>query len=379
VTIEVVAADSKRQREQWLRLPWRLYKDYPGWVPNLLMLQRDTINVKKNPFFDHGEAQLFLAMRDGQPVGRISAQVDRRHNEHHNERTGFFGFFESENDPAIAQALLQTAESWLKHRNLDMIRGPYNLALDEEIGLQIEGFDQPAMIQMPQSQPYYAPMFDALGYTKAMDLLAYKWQITDPPERMMKAVNQTRAAPGLTLRPINMSKLHDEVDLILDIYTDAWSETWGYVPISRRQARKLADDLKLIADPSLVIFAEIDGETAGMVVGLPNLYEAMRDFNGFIDPIKAIKLLYRLKLRGLESGRILLFGVKHKFQRRRELIGLPFVLLHELYLRAKTKRYTWCEEGWVLENNTRLNALMPYWDAYVYKRYRIYEKPLLRA
>ena len=125
------------------------------------------------------------------------------------------------------------------------------------------------------------------------------------------------------------------MDLLLEIYTDAWSETWGYVPVSRRQARKLADDLRLIADPSLVMFAEVDGETAGMVVGLPNLNEAIRDFNGFIDPIKAVKLIWRLKVRGLESGRILLFGVKRKFQRRRELIGLPFVLLHELYLRAK--------------------------------------------
>jgi hypothetical protein len=377
VTLEIVRADSKREREQWLRLPWRLYKDYPGWVPNLLMLQRDTINVKKNPFFDHGEAQLFLAMHDGRPVGRISAQVDTRHNEQHKERTGFFGFFESENDPAVAQALLSAAEAWVRERRLDVIRGPYNLALDEELGLQIEGFDQPSMIQMPQSQPYYARLLDGLGYTKAMDLLAYRWQITDPPERMMEAVNKTRAAQGLTLRPINMRKLHDEVDLLIEIYTDAWSETWGYIPVSRRQARKLADDLRLIADPSLVMFAEVDGETAGMVVGLPNLNEATRDFNGFIDPIKAIKLLWRLKIRGLESGRILLFGVKHKFQRRRELIGLPFVLLHELYLRAKEKRYTWCEEGWVLENNTRLNALMPYWDAYVYKRYRIYEKSLL--
>ena len=152
MTLEVVHADSRRLREQWLRLPWRLYKDYPGWVPNLLMLQRETINVKKNPFFDHGEAQLFLAIRGGEPVGRISAQVDTRHNEQHKERTGFFGFFESEDDPAIAAALLGAAEAWVRERNLDMIRGPYNFALDEELGMQIEGFDQPAMIQMPQTQ-----------------------------------------------------------------------------------------------------------------------------------------------------------------------------------------------------------------------------------
>ena len=376
MTVEVIRAESKRDRERWLRLPWRLYKDFPGWVPNLLILQRDTINTKKNPFFDHGEAQLFLALRDGVPVGRISAQVDSRHNRQHDERTAFFGFFESEDDAATAHALLNAAEGWGRTRGMDRILGPYNLALDEEIGLQIEGFDQPAMIQMPQTQPYYPALLDAAGYTKAMDLNAYRWEITEPPERMMKAVIQTRGAPGLTLRKINMRRLHQEVDLLLEIYTDAWSDSWGYVPVSVRQARKLADDLRLIADPSLVFFAEVNGETAGMVVGLPNLYEATRDFNGFIDPIKAAKLVYRLKLRGTESGRILLFGVKKKFQRRRELIGLPFVLLHELYLHARKKRYTWCEESWVLENNARLNALMPMWDAYVYKRYRIYEKAL---
>jgi hypothetical protein len=376
LTLEVVRADSKRERERWLRLPWALYEDYPGWVPNLLMLQRDTINVKKNPFFDHGEAQLFLALRDGRPVGRISAQIDERHNRHHNERTGFFGFFESIDDTATAQALLSAAEDWVREHDMDIIRGPYNLALDEEVGMQIEGFDQPAMIQMPQTQPYYPALLEGAGYTKAMDLNAFRWQITDPPARMMTAVDRTRKAPGLTLRTVNMRRLHEEVDLLLEIYTDAWDDSWGYVPVSQRKARKLADDLRLIADPALVIFAEVDGETAGMVVGLPNLYEATRDFNGFLDPVKALKLLWRLKLRGTESGRILLFGVKKKFQRRRELYGLPFVLLHELYLRATKKRYTWCEESWILETNARLNALMPNWDAYVYKRYRIYEKTL---
>ena len=186
----------------------------------------------------------------------------------------------------------------MRERDLEVIRGPYNLALDEELGMQIEGFDQPAMIQMPQTQPYYPAMLDGLGYTKAMDLLAYRWDMGDLPERMMEAVEKTRATPRLVLRPINMGKLHQEVDLLLDIYTDAWSETWGYVPVSRRQARKLADDLRLIADPSLVMFAEVDGETAGMVVGLPNLNEAIRDFNGFVDPIKAVKLIWRLKIQG---------------------------------------------------------------------------------
>jgi hypothetical protein len=376
VILEVVPADSKRDRERFMRLPWALYKDFPGWVPNLLILQRDVFNEKKNPFFDHGEAQLFLALRDGKPVGRISAQIDQRHNTQHNEKTAFFGFFESVNDTSTADALLNAAEGWARAKGMDMLRGPFNFSLDEELGLQIEGFDQPAMIQMPQTQPYYPNLVETAGYTKAQDLLAYKWDIHALPERIREPVARTMATPGLKLRMVNMLHLHKEVDTLLEIYTDAWSDNWGYVPVSQRAARKLADDLRLIADPRVGIIAEMDGEPMGMVVGIPNLYECIRDFNGFIDPIKALKLVWRLKVRGPETGRILLFGVKKRFQRRRDLAGLPFALLNKLYENALTRRYKWCEESWILESNGPMNALMPYWDAHVYKRYRIYEKAI---
>jgi hypothetical protein len=380
VTVEVVPVSTKQEREAFLRLPWRIYKDHAAWVPNLLLLQRDVINEKKNPFFEHGEAQLFLARRDGEYVGRISAQIDRDHNTQHDERTGFFGFFESIDDGEVAKALLETAEAWLRERGMNCVRGPFSFSVNEEAGLQVEGFDEMAMIQMPQHLPYYAGLVEGAGYGKAMDLLAYRWNITEPPARMMEAVEATRKAPGLKLRTIRVHGIPDplrkEVDLLLDIYNDAWQDNWGYVRVTPSEARKLADDLRLIADKSIVVIAEVDGEAAGVVVGIPNLYEAIRGFDGYIDPLKAVKLLWRLKVRGTETGRILLFGVKRKFQRRRALFGLPFVLLHELYLGSKKGRYKWCEESWVLENNKRLNALMPNWDAYVYKRYRLYEKAL---
>ena len=374
MTLEVVPADSKRLREQWLRLPWQLYKDHPAWVPNLLMLQREVIDPRKNPFFEHGEAQLFLALRGGQPVGRISAAIDRDHNEQHDEKTGFFGFFETQDDPEIAAKLLAAAEAWLRERGMQASRGPMSFSINEEVGLQVEGFDQPAVIAMPQALPYYASLIESQGYAKTLDLLAYRWNVQPSPERVMEAVERTRAVPGLTVRRIRMNKLKQEVDILLDIYNDTWSDNWGYVRVTRAEAAKMVADLRLIADKRVVLIAEMEGEPAGMVVGLPNLYEAIRDFNGFIDPWKALKLLWRLKLRGTKSGRILLFGVKKKF-RTRQLHGLPFLLLQEIYEAARG-RYDWCEESWVLENNARLNAIMPYWGAYVYKRYRIYQKPL---
>ena len=375
MSIAIVPVSTKRDRERFLRLPWRLYRDDPAWVPNLLLLQRDVIAEKHNPFFDHGEAAFFLAERDGELVGRISAQIDRRHNEQHGERTGFFGFYESVDDATIARALFDAAESWLRERRMQTSRGPFNLSIDEEAGILVEGFEHPPVIGMTHSLPYYGPLIEGAGYGKAMDLLAYSWDVQPAPERMMGAIEQTRGAPGLTLRKINMRRLRQEVDLLLDVYNDAWEQNWGYVRVPQRAARKLADDLRLIADPRLVQIAEVNGEAAGMIVGLPNLYEAIRDFKGMIDPWKAAKLVWRLKVRGVESGRVMLFGVKHEF-RTRALYGLPFLLLDELYRSSQHGRYKWCEESWILESNGPMNALMQYWNTQVYKRYRIYERSL---
>jgi hypothetical protein len=373
--IDVIAANSKADREAFLRLPWRLYADVPNWAPNPILLQRDVIDEKKNPFFGHGEAQLFVARRDGEAVGRISASIDRDHNKTHGERTAFFGFFECIDDVDVAASLLRTAEAWARERGMNCIRGPMSFSMSEECGLLVEGFDEPAMIAVPQSLPYYGGLIEAAGYAKAMDLLGYRWHIQALPERMMEAIEKTRAQPGLTVRQANPWKLRREVDILLDIYNDAWKENWGYVEITEREAAKLAADLRLIVDKRVVLIAEVDGEPAGTVVGLPNLYEATRDFNGFLNPVNAAKLVWRLKVRGVETGRIFLFGVKKKFQTR-QYYGLPYLLLQELYEGAKKGRYVWCEQSWVLENNGPLNAIMPHWGARLYKRWRIYEKAL---
>ncbi len=367
--------ETRRQREEFLRLPWRLYRNDPAWIPNLLLLQRDVISEKRNPFFDHGEAQLLLARRDGRTAGRISAQIDRNHNDYHAERTGFFGFFESENDPEVARTLLTEAEAWLRARGMESVRGPFNLSINEPFGLLVEGFEHPPMIEMTHSLPYYAPLIEGAGYAKAMDAFAFYWEMKHPPARMMEAVEKVRAVPGLTLRRVSRLHIHRDVGILLDIFNDAWQENWGFVPGTKREAQKIADDLRLIADPRLTVIAEIDGEPAGMAVALPNLNEAIRDFNGFLNPWNALKLVWRLKVRGLEQGRVMLFGVKRKF-RTRKLFGLPFLLLYEVYAGSREGRYTGAEESWVLETNKRMLAIVPHWEAYLYKRYRIYEKAL---
>lgn len=375
MSVEVIAVTTRRERETWLRLPWKLYKDDPAWIPNLLILQREVIDPKKNPFFEHGEVQLFLALRDGIAAGRISAHVDRLHNQVHSERTGFFGFFESEDDDEVAGALIEAAAAWIRGRGMESLRGPFNFSINEELGILIDGFEYPPMIAMTHSLPYYDAVLKATGLDKVMDLYAYHWEIKEPPERMKEAVAKARAVPGLVVRKVRMSKLREEVDVLLDIFNETWQNNWGFVAATEREANKMASDLRLIADPAVALIAEVNGEPAGMVVALPNFYETIRDFKGFINPINAIKLIWRLKVRGPETGRLLLFGVKPKF-RTRGLHGLPFLLLNEVYEASRKRRYRWCEESWVLENNARLNALMPHWDAYVYKRYRIYEKAI---
>jgi hypothetical protein len=375
--VEIVAIEGAKGRDRFLRLPWRLYAHDPAWVPNLLLLQREAVDPKKNPFFEHGEAQLFVARKDGRDAGRISAHIDRLHNEFHGERTGFFGFFESVDDPDVAAALFAAAEGWLRQRGMERARGPMNFSVNEEVGLLVDGFEHPPMIAMTHALPYYDRLVKAAGYEKAVDLYAYRWDIKPPPARIMKVVQMARETPGVRARTVDMRHLQRDVEIMLDIYNDAWKDNWGYVPATPREARKMASDLRLIADPNIGVIVEVDGEPAGMIIGLPNLYECIRDFRGFINPWNALKLLWRLKVRKPETGRLLLFGVRQKFRRVRALAGLPFLLLYELYLGSQKGRYKWGEMSWVLENNGALNAIMPYWDAYVYKRYRIYEKALL--
>jgi hypothetical protein len=251
-----------------------------------------------------------------------------------------------------------------------------NFSVNEEVGMLVEGFEHPPMIAMTHALPYYGALVEGAGYAKAIDLYAYRWDIKEPPARMMKVVEAARSVPAVKVRTVDMRHLRRDVDILLDIYNEAWKDNWGYVPATAREAHKMASDLRLIADPNIGIIAEVNGEPAGMILGLPNLYEAIRDFDGYLNPWNALKLVWRLKVRKLETGRLLLFGVKPKFRRSRELVGLPFLLLHELYVGSRKGRYKWGEMSWVLENNGALNAIMPYWDAYVYKRYRIYEKAL---
>lgn len=374
-SVSISEVSRKRDLDQFIRLPWRLYRGNPNRVPPLLRLQRELFSAKHNPFFQHADVRLFLARRDGKVVGRISAQIDHEHNRYHGERTGFFGFFESENDPEVASALLRTAEEWLRAEGMDRVRGPLNFSINGEVGFLVEGFNSPPQILMPYTQPYYLELVENQGYDKAQDLYAWRWESQPVPEGPARLVRELRSRPEVRVRIANMKRFDEEVRTILELYNEAWSENWGFVPATSAEARQMSRDLKFIADPHIVPFVEIDGKAAGVALAVPNLNEAIHDLDGKLLPFGFIKLLWRLKVRRPRTGRLLLLGVRKEYRTRR-YAGLAYLLCDEIYLQARRQGYEWAEFSWTLEDNHLINSLITKIGCRHYKTYRIYEKAL---
>ncbi len=363
--------------DAFIRLPWRIYEGNPNWVPPLLRLQHELFDPKHNAFYQHADVQLFLARRDGRVVGRLSAHIDHEHNRYHKERTGFFGFFECENDPDAASPLLAAAESWLRDRGMERVRGPLSFSINSEVGLLVDGFDSPPAILMPYSQQYYQGLLEGCGYAKVKDLYAWRWGNqpvpAGAPARMAK---ELRERPEVRVRRAEMRRFKEEVRTILDLYNDAWSENWGYVPATEAEAEQMARELKLIVDPDIVPLVEINGQPAGVAMAVPNVNEAIHDLNGRLFPFGFIKLLWRLKVRRVKTGRLLLLGVKKEF-RTRQYAGLGYLLCDEIYRGATERGYKWAEFSWTLEDNGLVNSLAIKVGAAHYKTYRIYEKALV--
>lgn len=374
MSVTVTPVSGRRDLDAFIKLPFRLYGDDPNWVPPLLYLERQRFDPKTNPFLQHADAQLFLAHRDGQVVGRISAQVDHEHNRFHQERTGFFGFFESVDDAAVSQALLETAEGWLRERDMDTARGPLSFSINQEVGLLVDGFDMPPMIMMPYSRPYYGRLIEGAGFHKAKDLCAWQYDWETVPPKAHKAVDELRQRPDITIRTGDLSRFDEEIATILDVFNSAWSENWGFVPVTPAEAHHLAHELRQIVDTNLVVIVEVEGKTAGVVLAVPNLNEAIRDLNGRLFPFGWAKLLWRLKVSGIKTGRLMILGVKKEYRTRRYL-AMAYLLCDEVYRHARDGGYRWAEFSWTLEDNTAVNTIIHNVGCRLYKTYRLYEKP----
>lgn len=374
--ITVVPVDDRRQLDEFIRLPIELYRGHAGYLANLLGEQLKTLDRRKNPYFRHAEARYWLAIRGGRPVGRISAQVDRLYLERYANATGHFGFIDAVDDAAVFAALTGAAEAWLKGRGMSRCLGPFNLSINEECGLMVSGFDAAPMLMMGYSPAYAGPRMAEQGYVKAKDLISYDYVLaaTRPiggPRWLDKA-----GRGRVRLRSMDMKRYREELGLILDIFNDAWSDNWGFVPLTVEEIAATAAAMKPILEPRLVWIAEVDGKAASMIVCLPNLYEAIRDLGGRLLPLGWLKLLWRLKVSGLESARVPLFGVRKAYHR--SALGSVLILTVIDSLRAAGLRlgYKRAELSWILEDNAAMRRVIEGVGGRAYKTYRVYEKAL---
>lgn len=374
--IQIVPVTTRKLRRQFINLPYELHKSDPYWIPPLRIERKGMIDPKKNPFFQNAEAELFVAFKDGEPAGRLSAQINRLHNERYNEKTGHFGFFESINDPDVAGALLSEAEGWLKERGMEKICGPMSFSINEEVGILVDGFDSSPFPFMPHNPPYYEKLITAAGFFKVKELLAWKYECRlEVPEAARQISEAVREYPGLTIREMNLKKMEDEIRIVSDVFNSAWSKNWGFIPWTEAEIKKGAKDLKMILDPKIALIAEVNGVPAAIAITIPNYHEAIRDLNGRLFPFGIFRFLYRLKARKIKSGRVALLGIKKEF-RGDVLGGLVFLLYVEMRRRSRELGYWGGELSWTLEDNEKINQGISFMGAEVYKRYRVYEKIL---
>ena len=374
--MEIIPVSNSKELERFVRVPMRLNAKDPAYVPPLIMERVEALTPKTNPFFQHAEVQMWLAVKDGRDVGRISAQIDELFPKDPQSPAGHFGMIAAEDDPEIFAALTRTAEAWLKARGCVRALGPFNLSINEETGLLVEGFDTPAMLLMGHDQPYVGPRLEAQGYHKIKDVYAYLVDVTSP---MPKAVRDriSRALPkGLELRQLDFKNFDKEVAVMTEIMNDAWSNNWGFTPVTEAETQQMAKSLKMVVDKRLVVFATIDGENAGFGVCLPNVNEAIRDIGGKLLPFGLFKLLWRLKVAGLKTARVPLMGVKRKFARDFRGMLLPFILIDAMAKAAKAAGIEKVELSWILEDNKPMRGIIESVDSKRYKTYRIYEKAI---
>jgi hypothetical protein len=374
--ISVTQVQDRRQREAFIRVPGQISAGDPNWVEPLWFERRRFLTPKHNPFFEHAEVAFWLAERDGRPVGRISAQIDRLAPDIDGMRPGFFGMLACEDNPETIGALFAKAETWLSERGVQAVRGPFDLSVNQTSGLLVEGFDLPPSLMMGHDPRWLGPMVEAQGYAKAQDLVAYRMDVSNGlPARMQKIAE--RASEGVEIRSINMKRYDDEIRLITGIFNDAWADNWGFIPLTEAEIDAMAAEMKPIIDPGLVKVAEVHGEPAAFIVLLPNVNEAIADLGGRLLPFGWLKLLWRLKVARLRTGRVPLMGTTRAHAS--SVLGkmLPLKLIYALQPRGRgVHDLRELELSWLLEDNWSVRKVVESVGGKHVKTYRVYEKRL---
>ncbi len=375
LSIEAVA--SKSDIKAFIEVPWSLYGDDPNWIPPLRFERRDLLDKSKNPYFEHAKAAFWLARRGGRVVGRISAQIDELAQIHHGPGTGHFGLIEAPDDSEVFAALFRTAEAWLAENGMNRALGPFNLSVNEECGLLVDGFDEPPRIMMGHARPYYGTQIEALGYAKEKDLWAYDMGVAaDFPPHIEKILRRAKAMKTLKLRRFNIKRLSEDLHTVIDIFNDAWSDNWGFIPMTEKEIDKTGRDLKPFLHEDICYIAEYDGEPAAFMLTIPDVNEAIADLNGSLLPFGWAKLFWRLKIRSTTRVRVPLMGVRKKYQGKLAGVSMALLLIATIRHNAQARGYERGELSWILDDNISMQRILESILCRHYKTYRIYGKAL---
>jgi len=378
--LKIVEVADARAHSAFLDLPYDIYRGDPVWRAPLRFERAQQLDPRRNPGLARIETAYFLARRGERVVGRCAAFVNHDHLDRHQDATGHFGFLDTRREePEAVSALMKEVGDWLRARSMHHIAGPYNFSVNEECGLLVDGFDKPPVVMMPHGRPDYPGALEALGFEKAMDLYAYRIDVRKDLQKkpiaraMMAEFGQDEA---LAVRPMRPGAYTDEIKLAMDIFNDAWSNNWGFIPFGEAQISHIAESIKPLLGRDGFWVGSIDGEPATIALMIPNLNEAVEGLDGRLLPFGWLQLLYRLKVKGVKSGRIPLMGTRRRYHKSRKGLALTLATFEACVTSQKKRGMEWAELSWVLETNRDVQRLINIAEVELYKTYRIYKKSL---
>ena len=369
MSLKLNEVKSAAELDRFIRLPWKIYKNYPCWVPPLISERKKFLNPRINPFFENAEVQFFLAEDDrGDALGRIALVHDQIYQENYSRSTGIMGMFESVDDENVSRFLFDHAKDWCKEKRFDKLIGPLNLSTNHESGLMVEGFDLPPMLGIPYNPDYYINHFENNGFRKSKDLVSFKLDLTAIPEYLKAAAEKLEKRGRFNLRPLNLARFEEELKIIWEIYNSAWEKNWGFVPMNFKEFKFVAEEMKSFVNPDVCLIAEVKGEPAGFSLALPDVNKILMGLNGHLFPFGWAKFLW--KKNAIDSYRVLTLGIKKKFRR----LGIDAYMYFDMYKKFLNKKVKHCEMSWILEDNTDILVPILKIGGTKYKRHRIYER-----
>ncbi|MGW8267078.1 MAG: N-acetyltransferase family protein [Longimicrobiales bacterium] len=371
--VEVAPVSGHGDLHAFLRLPWRIYRGDPRWVPPLLSEVKKVLDRSRHPFHAHAEVEFYLARRHGEVVGRVAAIVNHRFNDFHGVRIGTFGFFECTEDVDAARALLRRAALWSQERGMTLLQGPFNLSTNDELfspGVLLEGFEDPPVLMMGHTPRYYSRLLEACGFAKSKDLLSYRVEADAAPDRLLRGMSRIKGRQRVVLRSLNLRDLDGDIRRIEEIYHSAWERNWGFVPMTDAEFEYMARSLEPVIDPRFCAIAEIDEDPVGFALQLPDLNQAFKRMDGRLLPLGWLKFLWHR--RRIDTARVLALGVKPEHRRR----GIDTMLILHLFQEGLRAGYSRAECAWILEDNLPMRRGLERIGGRVHKVYRVFEKPI---